>query len=1220
MRATNRRWTIIGIVVLLVLAVVPTALALAPTTAEAVAAAPGGGTTAPTAGASCWGIKQEHPASADGTYWLRNAAMDRPAQFHCDMTTDGGGWVLVARGRNGWSFDPKGQRTGTVHNEVDGPAAFAPAALATGTIDQLIDHGDLSALPDGVRLERAISANGATRQDYRLFPKARTWNWNLPAGQLLDRVRVNGTTFNGSNTRDTAASTTGQTTNQLNGIRDQRRLYTLTASDKAGQAGFGTTVSGGSNSASNHLWTNANEGNPLAFTRVWLRPRIANADAGSTPIPAEGFAAETKPLDLQSRAEVAPWGVVGFDHTGEAAVEPWNTTVLAVKVYGDRAFVGGRFTGVQRGPGATPVPQGALAAFDLDGNWIPEFRPRIDGRVWDMGMTGDGKLIIGGDFLSVNGQPNTTGLAALDPATGEVITSWKATLSRDNSSSRAIVRALVVHGDWVYAAGRFSHVEGGTWNRTAVSSARSVRASDGQPGSWAPIIHGSAVDLKVSADGTKVLMAGFFAGVSGDTNHGFHAVTDIATGAPVGGMGPFIPSQGTSSSARYQQAVGEGPTGNLLVGGSQHSLQMYTPNRSSLLDAHITRQGGDFQAIEVIDGYVYGACHCSNWSYSGTNNWSSPQNFRAVDPITLVGRWDAKTFEYDTTWMAGGTRGYENSGIWDISHDERGCVWVGGDLVRRSWSGNTTTDFAGGFLRYCPTDATAPTAPTGLQASAGTTAIDLSWRPSTDNSGGVVYDVYRDDRVIASVFGTTYQDTDIEGAGARRYTVRAADARGNRSASPAPIAVTGPAPVVGAPIEYGSSWRYRSDGADLGREWRTADYDDASWASGDAPLGWGGSQTTTIGPDRPITSYFRSEFTIADPAQVALLDLQLRVSQGVVVYVNGVEAGRWNMPDGAIGHRTTASQWVGGSENARPKSFRVPRSLLRAGNNSIAVEVHGWRDKSGLLLFDLEATAVGTTGDRTPPSAPVLSATAGTNDVALAWTPAADNDAVAGYLIDRDGGPVAVVGPRATTFVDTGLDPRAPHTYVVRAFDGNANTTASNVVELNTATDPQILAYGSAWSWWYRAEAPADGWRDTGYDDGPWTAGDAGFGFGDTRVVTATSSAPAPRPITSYFRTEVEVADPAVFTTMALDLVNHAGAVVYVNGVEVGRFNMPAGPVGHSTYARPPRPAGERATPTRFEVPASAFTPGLNTIAVTSHLNWRSQPSTFFDLSVVGLP
>ncbi|CAN5824568.1 hypothetical protein BH23ACT2_BH23ACT2_19470 [soil metagenome] len=1219
MRATNRRWTIIGIVTLLLLAVVPVTATLSSDTAEAAGAAPGDGTTSATAGASCWGIKQEHPGSEDGSYWLLTASMDRPAEFHCDMTTAGGGWVLVGRGRNGWTFNAAGQRSpANVRSPVDGPEAFAPAALGTATIAALTDHADISALPDGIRLERAISANGQTRQDYRVHPKMRAWSWNLPAGQLANKMVINGSTFNGSNTRDTSLAGYGETTNQLRNVTDNRRLFTLTAGNKGGNAGFGTSVGGGSNSSTNYLWTNGTEGNPLPFTRVWLRPQIANDDAGHAPIPAGGFAAETKPLDLKDRAEVAPWGVVGLNRDGEdVVVDPWYANVMTVDVFGDRVYVGGRFTGVQQGPNNAPVAQRSIAVFDLDGNWISSFRPEVDGRVWDMTMTDDGKLIIAGDFLSVDGLPNTGGLAALDPATGEVITSWRAHVTRPDTDRRAVVRSVEARGDWVYAAGRFTRLQGGDRAPIGVSSARSVRASDGAPGNWRPIVHASAVDLEASEDGSRMYMAGSFGAVNGDTNHRAHAITRIDDGAPVPGMGPFQPAAG-SDTRDYQQAVGE-HDGNPLVGGSQHNLHKYNRDRSQLLDSHITRQGGDFQAIEVIDGDVYASCHCANWNYSGTNSWSGPTNFRSVDPINLVGRWDAETFEYDTTWLAGGTRGLRNEGVWAISPDSRDCLWVGGDLTRRSFSGNATTDFAGGFLRYCPTDSSPPTAPTNLSANVDGDAVALSWGAATDNSGSVSYDIYRNDRVIATVSGTTYRDAEVQGSDAQRYTVRAADARGNRSASPAPVAVDGPAPRIDTPIEFGSTWRYRDDGADLGTDWRRFDHDDSSWASGPAVLGWNGNEATTIGPNRPITSYFRGDFDLGDPSQVKLLDLQLLVTQGTVVYVNGIEVGRYNMPSGAITSTTVASEWVGGAENLRRKQFQVPASLLRAGRNNVAVEVHGWRDKSGLLLFDLEATAVGATADQTPPTAPVLEA-AGTGATAeLSWTPSTDEGSLAGYLVERDGEPRAVVGPRATTYTDSGLDPGASHVYVVTAFDGAGNRAPSNSVEVGTDADARLLAFGSSWRWSYEAEAPAGDWRADDFDDAGWVEGDGAFGFGDMRATTFISEDPAPRPITSYYRTEVEL-DPADQETVSLDLISDAGAVVHVNGAEVARFNMPEGEIGHNTWALTRRPAAERGEPVRFELPTSALRPGANTVAVELHLGWRSQPSALFDLELSASP
>ncbi|QXC59138.1 hypothetical protein KSP35_12005 [Aquihabitans sp. G128] len=1222
MRTTqlNRRWTIAATAFLALVAVVPATAALRSGTAAAAPAAAGDGTTSTTAGASCWGIKQQHPTSASGTYWVLTASMDRPVQVACDMATDGGGWVLVGRGRNGWTFSPNGQGSpATVRTTTDGTGAFAPASLDTTLIDGLLDHGAPSALADGIRLERSTNAAGTTKQDYRLYSKAREWTWNLAAGQLLNKVTVNGTTYNGSNTRDTAASVQGQATNGLAGVQDTRRLFTFAWANHANQQGFGfgSQVGGGSNAATNHLWTSANEGSPLAFTKVWLRPRIANDAAGFTPIPAAGYPAQAKVPSLKNRSELARWGVSGYNHTNEATVTPWQDNVMVIKVYGDRVYVGGRFTGVQNGPGATPIAQGSLAAFDLDGNWISTFRPNVAGRVWDMTLTDDGKLIIGGDFTSVDGVADTSALAALDPATGKVLTTWKASATR--SGGGAIVRGLDSKGDWIYASGRFTTVKGGTAAPTTTTNAINLRTTNGTPGSWRPQVFASAVRLRVSAAGDRVYMAGFFNAVNGDTNHGFYGITNPTNGAVIPGIGPYQPSEGSRANNWYQQAVAE--YGNkILVGGAEHTLQMYDHNRTTLIDSHITKQGGDFQAIEVFDGYAYASCHCMNWTYSGTNSWSNPRGYRAVDPIRMVGRWNAETFDYDTTWWPNGTKGTNDEGIWSISQDKRKCLWVGGDLVRGSYSGNAATDYLGGFARFCPTDAVVPTTPTNLRATTASGAVNLSWTGSTDASGTVSYDVYRDDRVIASVFGTTFSDATVAAGSSHRYTVRAADTRGNRSASPAPVAVNGPAPTVGTPVAFGSTWRYRADGADLGTAWRSTTYDDSAFATGKAVLGWGGTQATTIdGAGRPTTSYFRTSFDVADPAAVKVLELQALFTQGAVLYVNGVEAGRTNLPTGAISAATPASAYVGGAEDLRTKTYEVPGSLLKAGRNTIAVEVHGWRAASGKVFLDLQATTRGATADNTAPSAPALTAAAGSGTVDLTWTPSSDETALGGYLVSRDGAPVAVVGPQDARYVDATSTAQA-HTYVVTAFDTSGNTAASAPRQTAPPVSRTLLAFGSSWTWWYQATAPAGAWQAPGYATTGWQVGPGELGFGDTPKGTVITSAPSPRPLTSYYRTTVTVADPSIYRTVLVDLVRNAGAVVYVNGVEVARSNLPTGAIGPGTYALTAPAAAQRHVPVRLEVPASAFHAGANTIAVELHLNYKAQPTAGFDLQLTGQP
>jgi hypothetical protein len=1208
----------IGAVAIALLVAIPLLNMVTGNSAQAADAVPGDGTTAATAGASCWGIKQQVPASPTGVYWLNTAALERPQQFYCDMTTDGGGWVLVGRGRQGWTFNPFGQGSpSTVRTTVDGSGAFTPAALDTSTVSALLNGQAVNTLTDGIRLERATNTTGTNRQSYKLFPQGQNWTWSFAAGQLLDKVVVDNKTYNGSNTYDTSASVAGQTTNGLSGKQGTDRLFTFAWSSHGNKQGFsfGSGVNGGSNSSTNFLWTNASEGSPIPFTRVWIRPQIANSAAGFSPIPAAGYAATSKPATLKNKSERANWGVVGMNHTGEPNIEPYKTNVLAMKVFGDRTFVGGRFTGVQNGPNAAPVAQQSLAAFSIDGNFIDTFRPTIDGRVWDMAMTADNKLIIAGDFTSVNGAPNTQGMAALDPTTGEVITTWKARAYRADGS-RSFVRALGVHNGVVYAAGNFNRLEGGTWAPITVTNAVAVTAANGNPSAWRPRPNGSVVRIEVTNDGSRVLMAGYFSNVNGDTNQGYFAITDAATGNPSAGIGAWTPSAGTVN--KYQQAVEDLGDGRILVGGSEHDFQLWNADRTQLIDSTITKQGGDTQAIEAIDGKVYMGCHCGDWVYEGTNNYSSPSGFRSVQPINLVGQWDPATFTYDTSWYPSGLKGASGEGVWAIDKDARGCLWVGGDLNRGAYSGDAATDWLGGFARFCAEDSTPPSAPFNLTAATAGSGVKLDWNASTDASGTVSYDVYRDDRVIATVYGRTFTDPAVTGQ--HRYTVRAADARGNRSASPAPLSVNGPSPVIATPVAFGSTWKYQATGTeDTG--WATNGFNDGSWASGPGKLGWGLSGLSTTIATKPMTTYYRKTLPVTDPSSVKTLDLKLYDMQGAVIYVNGVEAGRLNMPAGKITATTPAAGYLSAADEKAVKTVTVPGSLLVPGTNTIAVEVHTVTSGAGRQYFDLQATLYGGGGDTTAPTAPALTATAGATANTLSWTGSTDDIALGGYIVRRDGEVLAVAGPAALGFTDGTVTNSQSHSYTVTAFDMNGNTAGSNTATLNPVADPNLLAFGANWKWFYAEGGPAADWATTAFDDSTWATGAAELGYGDADEKTVISTAPTPRPLTAYFRTNVTITDPAAFSSVLASLIRDDGAVVYVNGVEVGRNNLPAGPITFATPATAiisDRAAEKTIIP--ITIPTSAFVPGVNTIAVEIHNSDRWSGDLSMDLKLTGQP
>jgi chitodextrinase len=98
-------------------------------------------------------------------------------------------------------------------------------------------------------------------------------------------------------------------------------------------------------------------------------------------------------------------------------------------------------------------------------------------------------------------------------------------------------------------------------------------------------------------------------------------------------------------------------------------------------------------------------------------------------------------------------------------------------------------------------DTVAPTAPGNLVAAARSSSrIDLTWSPSTDNTGVQGYLVYRNGVQLASVTAASYQNTGLLPATSYSYQVYAFDGAGNRSAASVSVsAVTLPAADVTPP-------------------------------------------------------------------------------------------------------------------------------------------------------------------------------------------------------------------------------------------------------------------------------------------------------------------------------------------------------------------------------------------------------------------------------------
>src|SRR6187402_2505519 len=171
-------------------------------------------------------------------------------------------------------------------------------------------------------------------------------------------------------------------------------------------------------------------------------------------------------------------------------------------------------------------------------------------------------------------------------------------------------------------------------------------------------------------------------------------------------------------------------------------------------------------------------------------------------------------------------------------------------------------------------------------------------------------------------------------------------------------------------INYNSSWKYLANGSNQGTAWRATSFNDASWSTGNASFGYGTSGITTTvsygsnSKKKYITSYFRKSIIIADASLYSSFTLNLKRDDGAVVYINGTERFRSNMPRGTISYNTKASSEATDNGTAVQTTTLSAGSLV-TGTNVIAVEIHQAANNGPDLFFDLQLNGA---ADVTPPT------------------------------------------------------------------------------------------------------------------------------------------------------------------------------------------------------------------------------------------------------------
>jgi fibronectin type 3 domain-containing protein len=157
--------------------------------------------------------------------------------------------------------------------------------------------------------------------------------------------------------------------------------------------------------------------------------------------------------------------------------------------------------------------------------------------------------------------------------------------------------------------------------------------------------------------------------------------------------------------------------------------------------------------------------------------------------------------------------------------------------------------------------------------------------------------------------------------------------------------------------------------------------------------------------------------------------------------------------------------WLPATDNLGVTGYRVSRGGVQIATTQQTQVVDSAAADGKLNSYAVRGfDAVGNVGpavsasvtlpDVTAPSAPLLSATAGSStSVQLKWTASTDNVGVTGYVVSRAGVAIASVGPGTTSYVDESLTLGRTYTYSVAARDaaGNVSTSLSATVALTTA-------------------------------------------------------------------------------------------------------------------------------------------------------------------------
>ena len=254
------------------------------------------------------------------------------------------------------------------------------------------------------------------------------------------------------------------------------------------------------------------------------------------------------------------------DGTLDAAFDPNpSAAVYAIALQPDgKILVGGAFDGPN---GIGGQPRNNIARLDAATGLADSFNPNASGFVVSLAVQADGKILVGGFFVSIGGQPRND-IARLDPATGLA--------DSFNPNANGLVNAFAVQADGkILVGGQFNgpnSIGGQARNGIARLDAVTGLADSFDPNAGGNPV-GNVNSIAIQADG-KILAGGYFTSIGGQPRNNI-ARLDATTGL----ADSFAPNPNHIVFSIAVQA-----DGRILAGGVFTSIGGQTRNYMARLD------------------------------------------------------------------------------------------------------------------------------------------------------------------------------------------------------------------------------------------------------------------------------------------------------------------------------------------------------------------------------------------------------------------------------------------------------------------------------------------------------------------------------------------------------------------------------------------------------------------------------------------------------------